>query len=116
MRSVNCARTWPPIRVTYWNDDRKPRRFAVAASDMYVADVPYSPPVANPCTSRAMTRITAAHQPMISRVGMTATTNEHADMTVMLNIRAALRPRRSAKRPKNQDPTGRITKVTAKIA
>ena len=60
MSSVNCARTWPPTRVTYWNDERKPRRFAVAASDMYVADVPYSPPVANPCTSRARTRTTAA--------------------------------------------------------
>ncbi len=31
---VNCASTWPPTKVTYWNDDRKPRRFAVAASDM----------------------------------------------------------------------------------
>ena len=37
-------------------------------------------------------------------------------MTVMLSIRAALRPRRSAKRPKNQDPTGRMMNVTAKIA
>ena len=53
---------------------------------------------------------------MISRVGMIATTNEQADMTVMLNIRAALRPRRSANRPKNHDPTGRMMKVTAKIA
>ena len=104
------------MRVTYWNDDKKPRRFAVAASDMYVADVPYSPPVANPCTSRARTRITAAQYPMISRVGMTATRKEQVDMTVMLSIRAALRPRRSAYRPKNQDPTGRMTKVTAKIA
>jgi hypothetical protein len=49
-------------------------------------------------------------------VGITATTNEHVDMMVMLSIRAALRPRRSAKRPKNHDPTGRMTKVTAKIA
>ena len=104
------------MRVTYWNDDRKPRLFAVAASDMYVADVPYSPPVANPWTRRASTRITAAHHPMTSRVGITATTNEHADMTVMLNISAALRPRRSANRPKNQEPTGRMRKVTAKIA
>ena len=53
---------------------------------------------------------------MISRVGMTATTNEHADISETLNIRAALRPRRSAYRPKNHDPTGRITNVTAKIA
>ena len=37
-------------------------------------------------------------------------------MIVMLSIRAALRPRRSAYRPKNQEPTGRMTKVTAKIA
>ena len=96
MSRVNCASTWPPTSVTYWNDDKKPRRFAVAASDMYVADVPYSPPVANPWTSRASTKITAAHHPMISRVGMTATTKEHVDMTVTLNIRAALRPRRSA--------------------
>ena len=104
------------MRVTYWKDDKKPRRFAVAASDIYVADVPYSPPVANPCTSRARTRITAAQYPRISRVGMTATRKEQDDMTVMLSIRAALRPRRSAYRPKNQDPTGRMTKVTAKIA
>ncbi len=104
------------MRGTYWNDDRKPRRFAVAASDIYVADVPYSPPVAKPCTRRARIRITAAHQPMISRVGMTATRNEQADMTVMLSIREAFRPRRSAYLPKNQDPTGRMRKVTAKIA
>ena len=37
-------------------------------------------------------------------------------ITVILSMRAALRPRRSAYRPKNQAPTGRITKVTAKIA
>jgi hypothetical protein len=49
---------------------------------------------------------------MTSRVGVTATMNEHPDMTVTLNIRAALRPRLSAKRPKNQDPTGRMRKVT----
>src|SRR3954454_6802831 len=103
------------MRVTYWNDDRKPRRFAVAASDMYVADVPYSPPVANPCTRRAKIRITAAHQPMTSRVGMTATRNEQPDMTEMLSISEVLRPRRSANLPKNHDPTGRMMNVTAKI-
>ncbi len=31
---VNCASTWPPTRVTYWNDEKKPRRSRVAASDM----------------------------------------------------------------------------------
>jgi hypothetical protein len=62
------------------------------------------------------TRITAAQCPMTSRVGMIATTKEQVDITVMLSIRAALRPWRSAYLPKNQDPTGRMTKVTAKIA
>ena len=32
--SVNCASTWPPTRVTYWKEEKKPRRLAVAASDM----------------------------------------------------------------------------------
>ena len=52
---------------------------------------------------------------MVSRVGMIATRKEQDDITVMLRIKAALRPRRSANRPKNQDPTGRMRKVTAKI-
>ena len=48
---------------------------------------------------------------------MTATTNEHADMTVMLNISAALRTPETVGLPAEEpDPTGRITKVTAKIA
>jgi hypothetical protein len=34
MRRVNWARTWPPTSVTYWKEEKKPRRFRVAASDM----------------------------------------------------------------------------------
>ena len=60
--------------------------------------------------------MTAAQYPMTSRVGMIATRKEQDDMTVMLTVRAALRPRRSAYRPKNHEPTGRMMKVTAKIA
>ncbi len=78
--------------------------------------MPYSPPVANPCISRAITSSAAAQFPMESRVGITATRNEQADMMVTLIINAFLRPRRSANRPKNHEPTGRMTNVTAKIA
>ena len=78
--------------------------------------MPYSPPVAKPWTSRATIKITAAHRPIDSRVGITATTKEQADIKVTLKVRAARRPRRSAYRPKNHEPTGRIRKVTAKIA
>ncbi len=31
---VNWASTWPPTSVTYWNEDKNPRRSFVAASDM----------------------------------------------------------------------------------
>jgi hypothetical protein len=60
--------------------------------------------------------MTAAQTPIELRVGMTATSREQADISVMLKVRAARRPRRSAKRPKNHDPTGRMRNVTAKIA
>jgi hypothetical protein len=116
MSSVACASTWPPTSVTYWNDEKKPRRSRVAASDMYVADVPYSPPVAKPCTSRASTRMTGAAIPMLACDGTSAITMEHSANSETLTVSAARRPRRSANRPKNHDPTGRITNVTAKIA
>ena len=32
--SVSWASTCPPISVTYWKDEKKPRRSRVAASDM----------------------------------------------------------------------------------
>lgn len=116
MSRVNCASTCPPTSVTYWNDDKNPRRSRVAASDMYVADVPYSPPVAKPCTSRMMTSTTAANAPIVSRVGMIAMANDPAAIRLTLNVSAARRPCRSANQPKNHEPTGRIKKVTAKIA
>ena len=34
IRSVSWASTCPPISVTYWKDEKKPRRSRVAASDM----------------------------------------------------------------------------------
>lgn len=114
--SVNCASTCPPTSVTYWKLEKKPRRSRVAASDMYVADVPYSPPVANPCTRRASTRTTGAATPIVACDGTSAITMEQNAISDTLTVSAARRPRRSANRPKNHDPTGRITKVTAKIA
>lgn len=114
--SMNWASTWPPTSVTYWNEEKKPRRSRVAASDMYVALVPYSPPVAKPCTRRHRTRITAAAMPIVSRPGTIAMMNEHAAISETLMVNAARLPFRSAYRPKNHEPTGRMTKVTAKIA
>ena len=32
--SVSWASTCPPTSVTYWNEEKKPRRSRVAASDM----------------------------------------------------------------------------------
>jgi hypothetical protein len=114
--SVNCASTCPPTSVTYWNDEKKPRRSRVAASDMYVADVPYSPPVAKPCTSRARISTIGAAIPMVACDGTSAITAEHNAISDTLNVSAARLPRRSANRPKNHDPTGRMTNVIAKIA
>ena len=34
MTSTSRASIWPPIRVTYWKLEKKPRRLDVAASDM----------------------------------------------------------------------------------
>ncbi len=59
---------------------------------------------------------TAANTPIVSRVGITAITNEQPAIIVMLTMSAARRPCRSANRPKYHEPTGRIRKVTAKIA
>ncbi|CKW30312.1 Uncharacterised protein [Mycobacterium tuberculosis] len=83
---------------------------------MYVADVPYSPPVANPWTSRHKISRIGAATPMLERDGTNATISEQAAISDTLNVSAARRPRRSANRPRNHDPTGRVTKVTAKIA
>ena len=113
---MNCASTCPPISVTYWNDEKNPRRSRVAASDMYVADVPYSPPVAKPCTSRATTRMIGAAIPITACDGTTAIIKEHSAISDTLTVSAARRPYRSAKRPKNHAPTGRITNVIANIA
>ena len=113
---VNWASTCPPTSVTYWNEEKKPRRSRVAASDMYVAEVPYSPPVAKPCTSRHKMSTTGAAAPIVACPGTSAITMEHIAISDTLKVRAARRPRRSAYRPKNQEPTGRVRNVTAKIA
>ncbi len=34
MTRTSRASIWPPIRVTYWKLEKKPRRLDVAASDM----------------------------------------------------------------------------------
>ena len=58
--------------------------------------MPYSPPVAKPCTSLQTIRTTAASAPRVARVGMIAITKEHAAISVMLSVSAARRPCRSA--------------------
>ena len=55
---------------------------------MYVAEVPYSPPVANPWTMRQMMRSAAAHIPIWSREGRIATTNEAKAITRTEKVRA----------------------------
>ncbi len=57
-----------------------------------------------------------AAAPMVSREGTNAMTNEHAAISETLTVSAARRPRRSAKRPKNQEPSGRVRNVIAKTA
>ena len=83
---------------------------------MYVAEVPYSPPVANPWTIRQMMRSAAAHIPIWLREGRIATTNEAEAITRTEKVRAERRPCRSAQRPKNQEPSGRMRKVMANTA
>jgi hypothetical protein len=82
---------------------------------MYVADVPYSPPVAKPCSRRQRTSMTTAADPMDAAVGVSAMSRDEPAMSEMLNTSAGRRPCRSAYRPKNHDPIGRITKVIAKM-
>ncbi len=57
-----------------------------------------------------------AAMPIDACDGTSAITAEHNAISDTLTVSAARRPRRSANRPKNHDPTGRITNVMAKIA
>lgn len=56
---------------------------------MYVALVPYSPPVAKPCSKRAINRMIGAAMPIVATVGVIAMTNEHSAIidTEMVNAR-----------------------------
>jgi len=47
--------------------------------------------------------------------GIITTTKEQADIKVTLKVRPARRPRRSAYRPKNHEPTGRLSAVGARM-
>ncbi len=78
--------------------------------------MPYSPPVAKPWINRQNISSTAAQTPIVSRVGRQAMTKEAAAITDTEMVSAVRRPCRSANRPKYQEPTGRITKVTANTA
>lgn len=60
--------------------------------------------------------MTAAQMPMLAAVGVMAIRNEHSAISVTETVSANRRPWRSAKRPKNQAPIGRIRNVAAKIA
>ncbi len=93
---TSSASIWPPIRVTYWKLEKNPRRLDVAASDMYVALVPYSPPTEKPCTRRIRISSTSAQTPTCCVVGRSAMAKEPADISVTLRVSAALRPLRSA--------------------
>ena len=93
---TSSASIWPPTSVTYWKLEKKPRRLEVAASDMYVALVPYSPPTEKPWITRMRTSRIRAHRPITSWVGSTAIAKEPADIMVTLSVSAALRPLRSA--------------------
>jgi hypothetical protein len=96
MTRISRASICPPIRVTYWKLEKKPRRLEVAASDMYVALVPYSPPTEKPWTRRTRMSSSSAQTPICWVVGRMAIANEPADIMVTLSVRAALRPLRSA--------------------
>ncbi len=60
------ARSWPPIRVTYWNEAKNPRRPLIATSLIYVAEVPYSPPTDRPWSMRASNNSTGASVPTVA--------------------------------------------------
>ena len=54
--------------------------------------MPYSPPVANPCTIRQMSNRIGAPTPMVPRVGNTEMTREPTAMIVTAMMRADRRP------------------------
>ncbi|MNI64301.1 hypothetical protein D3C81_458900 [compost metagenome] len=64
----------------------------MAASDMYVALAPYSPPVAKPCSRRANSRMIAAQMPMLAAVGVMAMMNEQKAISVTDTVNARRRP------------------------
>ena len=76
--SVNWARRARLTRVTYWNDEKNPRRSVSPPLTCRWLRVPHSPPVAKPCTRRQTMRMIGAAIPMLDRDGTRAITSEHA--------------------------------------
>ena len=60
----STASSCPPISVTYWNDEKKPRWPFSATSLMYVAVVPYSPPTDKPWNKRHTSSRKGAQAPI----------------------------------------------------
>ena len=99
--SVTVAAVMPlertsPIGTPNWGQlPRKPFRFGLPHSIDISTEPPHSPPTPMPWQARRMTRITAAHRPMLVYVGMTPIKNVAIPMNSKVTIKVALRPMRS---------------------
>ena len=71
--------------------------------------LPNSPPIANPCSSRADTTPTGAKRPIASYPGIAAVTSVPAVISPIEASIDALRPARSPYAPSTTAPNGRTT-------
>jgi hypothetical protein len=80
---------------------------------MNVIALPYSPPVENPCTSRARSSSIGASTPIRSSLGMQPIAKVPTAISTIVVASTVLRPMRSASGPKNIPPNGRTRNATA---
>ena len=78
--------------------------------------VPYSPPTDSPWNRRASSRIRGAQAPIRAGPGRQAMTIEPKHIIGTEVTMEVLRPLRSAIRPNNQPPTGRMRKPAPNTA
>ena len=74
MRSAPAMTAISPVSSPPWqkatiHDAWRPSHPGGASSAVYTTEVPYSPPMASPCTTRSSVRIAGAAMPIIWGVG-----------------------------------------------
>ncbi len=93
---------------------RNPRRRSGAYSAMKVDAPAYSPPVENPCTSRAASSSTGAQTPIVAYDGIRPMANVPAAIRIIVRASTFCRPTRSPSGPKTMPPSGRTRNAAAK--